>query len=240
MANYDTLKNTLQSNVYQNSNNAVTGAILQNVLMAFINTMGTGSNFMGFLSAANKPTSTVDGKQFYIGYNASTTALSIDLSAVGLGMLSITRSKLYVVHNIGGTWAAVDIAAGIAGTITAVQNAIPTNVSQLDGIDAYEPLAVLNEDHYGEVNVVIDKLESNTVYVIDPCDSLDIQSYDYDNNYTSLTLPPSYIYVTVQTQFTLVPPPVFQLHVGDSLTLEAGKTYLITIRGILWSIEEYA
>ena len=118
MANYDTLKNTLQSNVYQNSNNAVTGAILQNILMAFINTMGTGSNFMGFLSAANKPTGTVDGKQFYIGYNASTTALSIDLSAVGLGMLSITRSKLYVVHNIGGTWAAVDIAAGLAASIT--------------------------------------------------------------------------------------------------------------------------
>ena len=240
MANYDTLKNTLQSNVYQNSNNAVTGAILQNVLMAFINTMGTGSNFMGFLSAANKPTGTVDGKQFYIGYNASTTALSIDLSAVGLGTLSITRGKLYVVHNIGGTWAAVDIAAGIAGTITAVQNAIPTNVSQLQGIDAYEPLATLNEDHYSDVNVVIDKLDANTVYVFDQCDSLDVQDYNYEASYKSLNLPPSYIYVTVQNNFTIVPPSVYQLRAGDSLTLDAGKTYLITIRGILWSIEEYA
>ena len=240
MANYDTLKNTLQSNVYQNSNNAVTGAILQNVLMAFINTMGTGSNFMGFLSAANKPTGTVDGKQFYIGYNASTTALSIDLSAVGLGTLSITRGKLYVVHNIGGTWAAVDIAAGIAGTITAVQNAIPTNVSQLQGIDAYEPLATLNEDHYSDVNVVIDKLDANTVYVIDKCNSLDVQDYNYEASYKSLNLPPSYIYVTVQNNFTIVPPSVYQLRAGDSLTLDAGKTYLITIRGILWSIEEYA
>ena len=124
MANYDTLKNTLQSNVYQNSNNAVTGAILQNVLMAFINTMGTGSNFMGFLSAANKPTGTVDGKQFYIGYNASTTALSIDLSAVGLGTLSITRSKLYVVHNIGGTWAAVDINEGVMSILGDTQNVL--------------------------------------------------------------------------------------------------------------------
>ena len=240
MANYDTLKNTLQSNVYQNSSNAVTGAILQNVLMSFINTMGTGSNFMGFLSAGNKPTGIVDGKQFYIGYNASTTALSIDLSAVGLGTLSITRSKLYIVHNIGGTWAAVDIAAGIAGTITAVQNAIPTNVSQLDGIDAYEPLAVLNKDHYGEVNVVIDKLASNTVYVIDQCDSLDIQSYEYEDTYKSLNLPPSYIYVTVQNDFTTTIPSVYQLRDGDSLFLENGKTYLITIRGILWSIDLYA
>ena len=233
MANYDTLKNTLQSNVYQNSNNAVTGAILQNVLMAFINTMGTGSNFMGFLSAGNKPSGTVDGKQFYIGYNASTTALSINLTAVGLGTLSITRSKLYVVHNIGCTWAAVDVMAGLSATI-------PTNVSQLSGIDAYEPLAVLNEDHYSEVNVVIEKLTANTVYVIDQCDSIDIQGYDYDDNHYSLKLPPSYIYVTVQNDFTITPPSVYQLRAGDSLYLEARKTYFITIRGILWSIEEYA
>lgn len=240
MANYDTLKNTLQSNVYQNSNNAVTGAILQNVLMAFINTMGTGSNFMGFLSAANKPTSTVDGKQFYVGFSANGDTV-IDLSDVGLGgTFTIGQRNIYIIHNISGSWAAVDIAAGIAGTITAVQNAIPTNVSQLDGIDAYEPLAVLNEDHYGEVNVVIDKLASNTVYVIDQCDSLDIQGYEYDDTYKSLNLPPSYIYVTVQNNFTIVPPSVYQLRGGDSLKLEAGKSYLITIRGILWSIDLYA
>ena len=166
--------------------------------------------------------------------------MSIDLSAVGLGTLSITRSKLYVVHNIGGTWEAVDIAAGIAGTITAVQNAIPTNVSQLNGIDAYEPLAVLDEDHYAEVNVVIDKLAANTVYVIDKCDSLDIQGYEYEDTYKSLNLPPSYIYVTVQNNFTIVPPSVYQLRAGDSLTLDAGETYIITVRGILWSVEKYA
>ena len=233
MANYDTLKNTLQSNVYQNSNNAVTGAILQNVLMAFINTMGTGSNFMGFLSAANKPTGTVDGKQFYIGYNASTTALSIDLSAVGLGTLSITRSKLYIVHNIGGTWASVDVMAGLSATI-------PTDVNQLQGIDAYEPFATLNEDHYAGVNVVIDELAANTVYAIGQCDSLVVNNYEYEDTYKSLKLPPSYIYVTVHNNFTIVPPSVYQLRGGDSLTLDAGETYIITVRGILWSVEKYA
>lgn len=238
MVNYDTLKNTLQSNVYQNSNNAVTGAILQNVLMAFINTMGTGSNFMSFLSAANKPTGTVDGKQFYIGYNASTTALSIDLSAVGLGMLSITRSKLYVVHNIGGTWAAVDIAAGIAGTITAVQNTIPTNVNQLDGISAYELLAELDKDYSGEVS--IDKLESNVVYYIDACTSLKISNYNYADDVNSLALPPTFIFVEPSSNLTIDITPTYKLRAGDSLTLDANKTYLITIRGILWSIDLYA
>ena len=231
MANYDTLKNTLQSNVYQNSNNAVTGAILQNVLMAFINTMGTGSNFMGFLSAGNKPTGTVDGKQFYIGYNASTTALSIDLTSVGLGTLSITRSKLYIVHNIGVTWAAVDVMAGLSATI-------PTNVSQLEGISAYELLAELDKNYSGEVS--IDKLESNVVYYIDACTSLKISNYNYSDDVNSLTLPPTFIFVEPSSNLTIDITPTYKLRAGDSLTLDANKTYLITIRGILWSIEEYA
>ena len=231
MANYDTLKNTLQSNVYQNSSNAVTGAILQNVLMAFINTMGTGSNFMGFLSAGNKPTGTVDGKQFYIGYNASTTALSIDLTSVGLGTLSITRSKLYIVHNIGVTWAAVDVMAGLSATI-------PTNVSQLEGISAYELLAELDKNYYGEVS--IDKLESNVVYYIDACTSLKISNYNYADDVNSLTLPPTFIFVEPSSNLTIDITPTYKLRAGDSLTLDANKTYLITIRGILWSIEEYA
>ena len=231
MANYDTLKNTLQSNVYQNSNNAVTGAILQNVLMAFINTMGTGSNFMGFLSAGNKPTGTVDGKQFYIGYNASTTALSIDLTSVGLGTLSITRSKLYIVHNIGVTWAAVDVMAGLSATI-------PTNVSQLEGISAYELLAELDKNYSGEVS--IDKLESNVVYYIDACTSLKISNYNYADDVNSLTLPPTFIFVEPSSNLTIDITPTYKLRAGDSLTLDANKTYLITIRGILWSIEEYA
>ena len=231
MVNYDTLKNTLQSNVYQNSNNAVTGAILQNVLMAFINTMGTGSSFMGFLSAGNKPTGSVDGKQFYIGYNASTTALSVDLSAVGLGTLSITRSKLYIVHNIGGTWAAVDVMAGLSATI-------PTNVSQLEGISAYELLAELDKNYSGEVS--IDKLESNVVYYIDACTSLKISNYNYADDVNSLTLPPTFIFVEPSSNLTIDITPTYKLRAGDSLTLDANKTYLITIRGILWSIEEYA
>ena len=231
MVNYDTLKNTLQSNVYQNSSNAVTGAILQNVLMAFINTMGTGSNFMGFLSAGNKPTGTVDGKQFYIGYNASTTALSIDLTSVGLGTLSITRSKLYIVHNIGVTWAAVDVMAGLSATI-------PTNVSQLEGISAYELLAELDKNYYGEVS--IDKLESNVVYYIDACTSLKISNYNYADDVNSLTLPPTFIFVEPSSNLTIDITPTYKLRAGDSLTLDANKTYLITIRGILWSIEEYA
>lgn len=240
MANYDLLKNALQSNVYQNSDRAITGSVLQSVLTAFINTLGVGSNFMGILSASNKPTGVVDGKQFYVGFSANGNTV-IDLSDVGLGgTFTIWKRNIYIIHNISGSWAAVDIAAGIAGTITAVQNAIPTNVSQLNGIDAYEPLAVLDGDHYAEVKVVIDKLAANTVYVIDQCDSLDIQSYEYEDTFKSLNLPPSYIYVTVQNNFTIVPPSVYQLRDGDSLTLVAGKTYLITIRGILWSIEEYA
>ena len=141
--------------------------------------------------------------------------------------MSITRSKLYIVHNIGGTWAAVDIAAGIAGTITAVQNAIPTNVSQLDGIDAYEPLAELDKDYSGEVS--INELESNVVYYIYACISLKISNYNYAYNVSSLALPPTFIFVEPSSNLTIDITPTYKLRVGDSLRLEAGKTYRMSI-----------
>lgn len=126
MANYDLLKNALQSNVYQNSNRAITGSVLQSVLTAFINTLGVGSNFMGILSASNKPTGVVDGKQFYIGYNNSTTPLSVDLTAVALGTLTITQTNIYLVYSNGGAWSAVDIASGIGGIVTDNSDSIDT------------------------------------------------------------------------------------------------------------------
>ena len=81
---------------------------------------------MGVLSATNKPTTNTDGKQFYIGFNNSETPQVIDLSAVGLSRLTIANNNLYVVHNVSGTWAATDIAQGIASTITAANNDIAT------------------------------------------------------------------------------------------------------------------
>ena len=123
---YKNLKTSVQNSIYQNSNKSITGNVMQNVLLAIISTMGDNSMFMGILTDSNKPTAVPDGKQFYIGYNNSTTPLSVDLTAVALGTLTITQTNIYLVYSNGGAWSAVDIASGIGGIVTDNSNSIDT------------------------------------------------------------------------------------------------------------------
>ena len=231
MARYDTLAAQLQNTIYTNASGDISGNVLRDQLIAFINTLGKGSNFMGILTNSNKPTSLPDGKQFYIGYNNSATALSVNLTAVGLGTISITRNKIYVVYCDDNGWAAVDIASGIS-------TSIPTNINQLDGHEALQEKEAYIE--YGE-NVTIDKLESNTAYELKSVDSLDIIDYNYDINDPSLTLtlPETHIVVYCNSNFTITIPSGSFLRDGDSLTLDAGNTYLITVKCNFWKVELY-
>ena len=231
MARYDTLAAQLQNTIYTNASGDISGNVLRDQLIAFINTLGKGSNFMGILTNSNKPTSLPDGKQFYIGYNNSATALSVNLTAVGLGTISITRNKIYVVYCDDNGWAAVDIASGIS-------TSIPTNINQLDGHEALQEKEAYIVD--GE-NVTIDKLESNTAYELKSVDSLDIIDYNYDINDPSLTLtlPETHIVVYCNSNFTITIPSGSFLRDGDSLTLDAGNTYLITVKCNFWKVELY-
>jgi hypothetical protein len=93
---------------------------------------------------------------------------------------------------------------------------------------------------YGE-NVTIDKLESNTAYELKSVDSLDIIDYNYDINDPSLTLtlPETHIVVYCNSNFTITIPSGSFLRDGDSLTLDAGNTYLITVKCNFWKVELY-
>lgn len=162
MANYDLLKNALQSNVYQNSDRAITGSVLQSVLTAFINTLGVGSNFMGILSASNKPTGVVDGKQFYVGFSANGDTV-IDLSDVGLGgTFTIGQRNIYIIHNISGSWAAVDIAAGIGLNLTSISNSLNNKAEW-----AYTQYAAGSAMMANAVRVITPELSaSRTCYIL--------------------------------------------------------------------------
>ena len=229
MARYDNLSNQLQNTIYTNASGDISGNVLRDQLIAFINTLGKGSNFMGMLTNSNKPTALPDGKQFYIGYNNSTTALSVDLTSVGLGILSITKNKIYVVYCDDNGWAAVDIASGLSSLI-------PTNVNQLKGYGELQHKQGYLED---AGQVVIEKLESNMAYILGSCDSLDVQDYAYDTSVTStsMNLPETHIYVKANTDFTVTIPLGSFLRDGDSLSLFSGKFYLITVKCDFWKVE---
>lgn len=231
MARYDTLAARLQSTIYTNITGDISGNILRDQLIAFINTLGKGSSFMGILTDSNKPTSIPDGKQFYIGYNNSATALSVNLTAVGLGTLSITRTKIYVVYCDDNGWSAVDIASGIAASI-------PTSVNQLTGYENLQEKEAYIEDGG---DVTIDKLESNTAYYLKDCDSLDVINYEYNiaDTQRAANLPETHLFVYAISDLDVTVPVGTVLRSGDSLHLSSGGIYLITVKYNFWKVELY-
>ena len=69
MANYETLKSAIQQVVKTNGNNEITGALLQQSLLAMINSLGAGYQFMGVATPTTNP-GTIDQKAFYIADTA--------------------------------------------------------------------------------------------------------------------------------------------------------------------------
>lgn len=65
MANYKSLKTTINANVKRNGNQEITGQILNSVLTAMVDTLGTGYSFAGVATPATNP-GTPDAKVFYI------------------------------------------------------------------------------------------------------------------------------------------------------------------------------
>ena len=71
MANYETLKAAIQQVIKTNGNNEITGALLQQSLLAMINSLGGYYQFAGIATPTTNP-GTPDQKVFYIASSAGT------------------------------------------------------------------------------------------------------------------------------------------------------------------------
>lgn len=71
MANYETLKSAIQDVVKTNGNNEITGALLQQSLLAIINSLGSGYQFVGVAKPTTNP-GTPDQRVFYIASEKGT------------------------------------------------------------------------------------------------------------------------------------------------------------------------
>ena len=67
MANYETLKTAIQQVVKTNGNNEITGALLQQSLLAMINSLGVGYQYVGIATTSTNP-GTPDAKVFYFAF----------------------------------------------------------------------------------------------------------------------------------------------------------------------------
>lgn len=87
MANYENLKSAIQQVVKTNGNNAITGALLQQSLLAMINSLGKYYQFAGIATPSTNP-GTQDAKVFYIAAEPGTYT--------NFGGLEVTEDEVVV------------------------------------------------------------------------------------------------------------------------------------------------
>ena len=71
MANYQTLKAAINAVIKANGNKEITGTVLNEVLLAMVNSLGAGYQFAGVATPSTNP-GTPDQKVFYIASQAGT------------------------------------------------------------------------------------------------------------------------------------------------------------------------
>lgn len=89
MANYETLKTAIQQVVKTNGNNEITGALLQQSLLAMVNSLGVGYQFIGIATPTTNP-GTIDQKVFYIANGKGIYT--------NFGEISITEDEVVILY----------------------------------------------------------------------------------------------------------------------------------------------
>lgn len=112
MSNYTTLKNTISSNIKQNGNQAITGALLQSVLVAMVNSLGSKFQFAGVATPSMNP-GTPDYNVAYIAGPGT---------YVNFGNKTVPSTYLGILK-YNGTWAVelISVPAVHSVTVTQVQ-----------------------------------------------------------------------------------------------------------------------
>lgn len=188
MANYETLKSAIQQVVKTNGNNEITGALLQQSLLAMINSLGQGYQFVGIANPTTDP-GTPDAKVFYLaGQNGTYTyfsGLSLNDGEIAILAFDIQWHKLST--NIVSKQM-LDMA--ISGIEPIVNNGIINNAPDEEDITTVNSLLKLKDrtpiNNMGYVilrknqTVAAQITTSNTIYEI---------RYDFDLGTAQIDMP---------------------------------------------------
>lgn len=139
MSNYATLKSAIQQVVKTNGNNEITGALLQQSLLAMINSLGYGYQYMGIATPTTNP-GTPDQNVFYIASESGTYS--------NFGGLAVSDGEV-AIFKYNGTWTKEVTGAATAAQVTQLGQEVGDLDEQING---EQP----TEYHFGElVNAVV-------------------------------------------------------------------------------------
>lgn len=133
MANYKSLKTTINANVKRNGNQEITGQILNSVLNAMVDTLGTGYSFAGVATPSTNPGSP-DAKVFYIANGKGTYTL--------FGGLEVTEDEVVVLY-WDTLWQKASTGIAREGNLTKLVKEIATKQDIIPDLDAIRSGALL-------------------------------------------------------------------------------------------------
>ena len=137
MANYETLKTAIKQVVKTNGNNEITGALLQQSLLAMINSLGVGYQFIGVATPTTNP-GTIDQKVFYIANGKGIYT--------NFGEISITEDEVVILyydtawHKLLTGIASQEKLTELEGITTDIKEEVvqvPVTIHQVDGVNGY-------------------------------------------------------------------------------------------------------
>ena len=137
MANYATLISAIQTTIAANGNNEITGSILQQTLLAIVNSLGANCQFVGVANESTNP-GTPDQNVVYIA--GSGTYPNFNSAVVPSGYLGVFKYN--------GSWVVQTVAVGkdYDEAITALQK---NKVDKRAGKNLFDPNADgIMEYHY--------------------------------------------------------------------------------------------
>lgn len=121
MANYSALKAAIQAAIYENGNNEITGAILQQSLLSMITSLGDGYQFMGIATPSTNP-GTPDGNVFYLASTAGTYP--------NFGGLVVSDGEV-AIFEYNGTWFKEVTGAATAAQVAQLASQLGVIVSSI-------------------------------------------------------------------------------------------------------------
>ena len=157
MANYATLKAAITAAIKQNGNNEITGTLLQQQLLAMVNSLGVGYQFAGVATSETQP-GTPDQNVFYCalpGTYPNFGGTTVPTGSVGLFMYN-------------GTWTylVIEIASGESlSFITDLENGLPVSVDFNRGYGTIDGnnIATGNDGYYKIKIKMPDSLQTNNI-----------------------------------------------------------------------------
>lgn len=118
MANYASLKAAIQQVVKTNGNNEITGALLQQSLLAMINSLGDGYQFMGIATPTTNP-GTPDQNVFYVASEIGAYS--------NFGGFSVSDGEV-AIFKYNGTWTKDATGAATASRVTQLGQELHKNL----------------------------------------------------------------------------------------------------------------